>query len=327
MGVFLESVGNELCDGAEFGGEKAHDASDGVDGVFCLEGAEGGDLGDVVCAVGFGDVLDDLGAPVHAEIDVEVRHADAFGVEETFKEQGERERVDVGDGHGVCDEGTGARTTSGAYGDAVFLGPVDEVPHDEEVSGEIHFGDDVDFSFEPFSVDVFIDLFSDFLEGFEPHVETASGDFLEVFVDAGVGVFDVVCFEEILGHVVLREEDFPQSDGAVDGLGDTDGIFAGFRGVAERGVHFLVGFEVEIIDDVFPEFLDVDDFFHAVADEHGVCEGLVALHVVAVIGGDEREVPSFGIFFIEGVDAFLHLECVVHHFEIELAGFKEVSQS
>ena len=43
------------------------------------------------------DVLDDLVAPVHAEVDVEVRHRHALGVQEALEQQVVRDRIEVGD--------------------------------------------------------------------------------------------------------------------------------------------------------------------------------------------------------------------------------------
>src|SRR5690606_14814423 len=62
---------------------------------------EGRDVGDAVVAVAHPDVLDDFTAPDVGEVDVEVWHRDAFGVEEAFEEQVEVQRVDVGDAQTV----------------------------------------------------------------------------------------------------------------------------------------------------------------------------------------------------------------------------------
>jgi hypothetical protein len=61
------------------------------------ERAEGDDLGHLLAAVFLRDVLDDLAAAVRAEVDVDVGHADALGVEEALEQQAVLERVDVGD--------------------------------------------------------------------------------------------------------------------------------------------------------------------------------------------------------------------------------------
>jgi hypothetical protein len=43
------------------------------------------------------DVVDHLFTPVLAEVDVEVRHRDAVGIEEALEQQAEAQRIDVGD--------------------------------------------------------------------------------------------------------------------------------------------------------------------------------------------------------------------------------------
>src|SRR5437762_7202456 len=50
-------------------------------------------------AVFAANVVDDLAAPIHAEVDVDVRHRDALGIEEALEEQVIFERIDVGDLH------------------------------------------------------------------------------------------------------------------------------------------------------------------------------------------------------------------------------------
>ena len=54
------------------------------------------------------DVLDDLAAAVHAEVDIDIGHGDAFGVEEALEEQLVLEGIDVGDLHAVGDQRSGS---------------------------------------------------------------------------------------------------------------------------------------------------------------------------------------------------------------------------
>src|SRR5439155_10615931 len=49
---------------------------------FGGHGVEGDDLGDLAAAVLARDVVDDLAAAVHAEVDVDIGHRDALGIEE-----------------------------------------------------------------------------------------------------------------------------------------------------------------------------------------------------------------------------------------------------
>ena len=66
--------------------------------------AKGDDLGHLVAAVFLLHVLDHLFPAIHAKVDVEVGHRDAFGVEEAFEQQGIAQRVKVGDGQRIGDE-------------------------------------------------------------------------------------------------------------------------------------------------------------------------------------------------------------------------------
>ena len=52
-----------------------------------LDRAVGDDLRDALVAVLLGDVLDDLAAATVVEVDVEVGHRDAVGVEEPLEDQ------------------------------------------------------------------------------------------------------------------------------------------------------------------------------------------------------------------------------------------------
>ena len=127
----------------------AEDPRGVLHGGLGLDGAEGGDLGDLVLAVLLGDVADHVGAAAVVEVDVDVGHRDAVGVEEPLEQQVVRDRVEVGDAERVGDQRAGRRAAAGAHRDAVVLGPVDEVRDHDEVAGEPHLGDDAELVFEP----------------------------------------------------------------------------------------------------------------------------------------------------------------------------------
>jgi hypothetical protein len=111
--------------------------------------AVGDDLADAVAAVLPRDVVDHFVAPVHAEVDVEVRHRHAFGIEEALEQQVVGQRVEVGDAERPGHQRAGTGTAAGADRDAVLLRPVDEVGDDQEVAGEAHLDDDVQLQLEP----------------------------------------------------------------------------------------------------------------------------------------------------------------------------------
>jgi hypothetical protein len=84
-------------------------------------------------------VADHLVAPVLAEVDVEVRHRHAFGVQEALEQQREAQRVEVGDGQRPGHQRPGARAAARPDRNAMRLRPLDEVGNDQEVAGKVVF--------------------------------------------------------------------------------------------------------------------------------------------------------------------------------------------
>ena len=109
-----------------------------------LELAEGDDMGHAVGAVALAHIGDHLVAAVLTEIDVEVRHRHALGVEEALEEQPEAHGIEVGDGERPGDERAGARAAARPDRNSPRLRPLDEIGDDEEVALIVHAGDDIE---------------------------------------------------------------------------------------------------------------------------------------------------------------------------------------
>ena len=120
-----------------------------------LQRAEGDDLRHLVAAVALLHVADHLVAAVLAEVDVEVRHRHALGIEEALEQQAEADRIEIGDGQRIGHQRAGARAAAGPDRNALRLRPLDEVGDDQEVAGIFHAGDDAEFEIEPLAVFVF----------------------------------------------------------------------------------------------------------------------------------------------------------------------------
>ena len=112
-----------------------------LDGALGGHGAEGGHVRNVVLAVFVLDVAVDVAAAVVVEVNVDIGHRDAVGVEETLEQQVVFQGVDVGDvqavGHHASGCAASARTDPGAFA----ARRLDEVLHYEEVVREAHVGD------------------------------------------------------------------------------------------------------------------------------------------------------------------------------------------
>ena len=110
--------------------------------------AERRDLRHRIGAVLLLHVVDDAVAAVLAEVDVEVRHRHALGIEEALEQQRVAQRIEVGDAERIGDQRAGAGAAAGPDRHAVALRPVDEVGDDQEVAGEAHLHDGRGLEFE-----------------------------------------------------------------------------------------------------------------------------------------------------------------------------------
>src|SRR5690606_23270698 len=112
----------------------------------------GNDLRDGFAAIAIGDVVDDAVAPLHAEIDIEIRHRHALGIEKALEQQIVFERIEIGNFQRIGHQRTRARAAAGADRNIVILGPADEVHDDEKVTRKSHLDDDVEFEIETVSI-------------------------------------------------------------------------------------------------------------------------------------------------------------------------------
>ena len=110
--------------------------------------AEGGDLRHRLGAVLLLDVFDDAIATVLTEVDVEVRHRYALGIEEPLEQQRVAQRIEIGDAEAVGDQRAGTRAAPGTDRHAVALGPVDEIGDDQKVARIAHLHDRLDLEGE-----------------------------------------------------------------------------------------------------------------------------------------------------------------------------------
>jgi hypothetical protein len=139
-----------------------------------LQFPEGDDLRDLVAAVALLDVADHLAAPRFAEVDVEVRHRDALGIEEALEQQAELHRIEIGDGQRPGDHRAGAGAAARPDRNAMLLRPFDEVGDDQEVGGEAHVDDDAGLEVEPVEIGPALGLVEIVIGG-EPRLEPVPG--------------------------------------------------------------------------------------------------------------------------------------------------------
>ena len=143
------ALGHELGDAVDLAVAVAEHAAGVAHHRAGEQLAEGADAGHRRRAVLLRDVLHHAVAAGDREVGVDVGHALAPGVEEALEEQVVRERVEVDDPQRVGHQRAGGRSAPGAHADAVLARPAHVVPHDQEVAGEAHLGDDAELEAQP----------------------------------------------------------------------------------------------------------------------------------------------------------------------------------
>ena len=92
----------------------------------------------MVAAVFSRHIIDDFLPPFIAEVDVDIRHADALRVQEPFKQQIVLDGIDVRNSKAVRDNASRRASAPRADHDAVFLGEIYKIPDNEEVIRKTH---------------------------------------------------------------------------------------------------------------------------------------------------------------------------------------------
>ena len=265
-------------------------------------GAEGDDLAHRVAAVLVGHVVDHPVAAVHAEVDVEVGHGDAFGVQEAFEQQVIGQRVEVGDLQHIGDQRAGARAPPRPHRHAVVLGPLDEVHHDQEVAGEAHLDDGVELELQ--AIDVALAHFLVVGRGcLRPeHRQT-------LFQPLVGGVAQVLVDVHAVGGREIRQEVLAQLHFDVAAPGDFHRVLDGVRQVAEQLGHLLGRLQVLLVAVLARTARIIQGA--AFADAHAGLVGgeIVLLEEAHVVGGHDRRTAAIGQRY-GGVQVFLVVDPV-----------------
>ena len=272
-----------------------------------LQRAEGDDLRHVVLAVFLLDVADHLLAPLLAEVDVEVRHRDAVGIEEALEQKTEADRVEVGDRQRPGDKRARARAAARPDGNSLPLRPFDEVGDDQEVAGKLHAFDDADFEIEPRGILLFADVRRAAVheEPFLQPLNRLTAQFRALIAVARVAR------QDRLGDA-RAERAAPR---------DLDRVLHRFRQVRKQRDHFRARLET-MLDRHLPPLAVGDEPPFGDRQQRVMRLVIAARREIALIGRNQRQVlrvgerhqPPLGIAFaIEAVTLKLDVKPVAEH--------------
>ncbi len=247
-----------------------------------LQRAESDDLGDAVAAVFFLDVADHFVAPFLAEVDVEVGHRHALGIEKALEQKPEADRIEIGDGERIGDKRACARAAARPDRDALRLRPLDEVGDDQKVAGIFHPRDDAELEIEPLLIFLRGMALRDAVTG-KPPLEAALGFLAH---HAGLVGFAVARGEARQDRrLALRPERAA--------LGDLDGCRERFRQIGEQRRHFGAGLEAVLGRQLAAVGIG-DELAFGDAKKRVVGFVILAGGKERLVGGDERQPAGVG---------------------------------
>ena len=291
-----------LGDALAHGELVAHDTGGILERLLGFDGAVDHALGDFVMPVLVGHVVEDFHTAVRVEVDVDIRQGHAFWVEEAFEDQTVFERVEFGDAHGVGDHGACCRTAAGPDHYAMRFRPVDVVGDDKEVAAELHLADDAA---------LVVGLF----KHFDRRIAVVAA--FEAFIHMLEEQRGLI---PAFGAVETRHERavFVIVEDHVAPVGDGERIVARFGQFFEQVAHFLRGFNV-IAGTVEFEPVGVVEPGAGVDAQHRVlCVAVRLMHVMGVVGGEQRGVQLLGDGEQIFGDALLDFEPVIHELDVEI---------
>ena len=111
-------------------------ASRVANGVLRLQLAERDNARHVVFAVELFNMLNNFLASLILEVDVDIRHLNAFGRQEALEQQAVRQGIKVGNAHGIRANSACGRATARAYGNTILSRPANVFLDNEEVCRE-----------------------------------------------------------------------------------------------------------------------------------------------------------------------------------------------
>ena len=221
--------GHKLCYHVHLLVWNTHHAAHIPDGVAGGHGTKGDDLRHMVRTVFAVDVVDDLLSALVAEVHIEIRHTDAFGIQKALEDQIIADGVDIRNAHAVSGNTTRAGAASRPHRDALTFCKIDIVPYDEVVVGIPHRLNHADLIFQ--AVDVGL-----------RHIRA-----IAALQAVPAELFKVGLIVHAVRGFVVGDLGVTELKVKIALLGDLCRIGAGLRYHGEQLVHLVCGLDVEFI--------------------------------------------------------------------------------
>src|SRR5262249_35652205 len=272
--------------------------------------SESDDLGHIFPTVFFRDVVDNGCSTVHAEIDVDIRQRDAFGVQEALEEKSILKRIDICNAHAIRNETARRRSATWTNRNVVLASIADEIPNDQEIPRILHTLNNFDLLLEPHFV--FRNRVLQYaavgqrVEIGEAVLETIANNFRKIGVD-----------RKSRWNDELRKWIFDLLQLQAAPLCDLHCLIEHLRNFAEHTVHLFTCFEIELIGVELHAIRIVHCLAGLDAQQNIVRAAIVLTHVVTVVRGNDSNAGPLADAQHVWDDLSLLFQTVIVNFEKE----------
>ena len=263
----LQFHGHKLCYHVHLLVWNTHHAAHIPDGVAGCHGTKGDDLRHMIRTVFAVDVVDDLLSALVAEVHIEIRHTDAFGVQKALEDQVIADGVDIRNAHAVSGNTTRAGAASRPHRDALTFCKIDVVPYDEVIVGVPHGLDHADLVFQAVNVGL-------------RHVRAVAA-----FQAVPAEFFKVGLIVHAVRGFVVGDLGVTELKVKIALLGDLCRIGAGLRYHGEQLVHLVCGLDVEFIGLELHAVGVLNGLAGLDAQQDALHLGVLFAQIMGVVGG------------------------------------------
>ena len=134
----LHHAGDGLGDDIGFGCRYRKHTRHVLDHAFRAQSSEGDDLRNALAVKLLYDVVDHSAPALGAEINVDIRHADAVGIQETLEHQSIFEGIYLCDIQEIGDDAASRGTAPRSHRNVLFARVVDDILHHQEIALKAH---------------------------------------------------------------------------------------------------------------------------------------------------------------------------------------------
>src|SRR5207253_3874799 len=212
-----------------------------------------------------------------AEIDIDIRQRYALGIQKSLKQQLMLERINVSDAHGVGDERSGCRSTARTDGNGILSSVADEVPDNQEVSGELHLLNDRDLTRQALIV-----VSARLLQPTRGFGLTKS--FPSARKTLTSNVFKVTIQREAIRDREFRKRILDLVQLEIAALGNGQRLLQHIFTAIEELLHLVRGLHEKLIAVELQPVRVIDGFARLHADQHVLRVRVIFAKIVAVIG-------------------------------------------